>query len=325
MFLKSTICLTVTALVIGFTQAADAQGNWPSKPVIVMVPFAAGGNADVLGRIFAEKLGNRLGQQFVIENRVGAGGNTGIAAMVKAPPDGYTIGVGTASGLAINMHLFKDKMPFNAERDVRPLMIMGTQPNILVVHPSIPAKTLPELIDYLKANPDKESYGSSGIGTSIHICMEIIANQTGIKVGHVAYRASNQIMQDIVGGQIKITCDNASTALPQVKEGKLRAIAVTSPKRYAHLPEVPTVAETLPGFDVLTWHSYIAPRAMPAEIGDRLIKELLEIGKEPDVRAKLEALGVESSSVAGAAFEAFMQQQQVYYGGVIEKAGIKIP
>jgi tripartite-type tricarboxylate transporter receptor subunit TctC len=191
MLCKLTPRLAMASLALWLATAAHAQDKWPAKPVIVMVPFAAGGNADVLGRIFAEKLSTRLGQQFVIENRVGAGGNTGIAAMVKSPPDGYTIGVGTASGLAINMHLFKDKMPFNAERDVRPLMIMGTQPNILVVHPSIPAKTLPELIDYLKANPDKESYGSSGIGTSIHICMEIIANQTGkiLSVGRSRLRA----------------------------------------------------------------------------------------------------------------------------------------
>jgi tripartite-type tricarboxylate transporter receptor subunit TctC len=325
MKLLATGLASALALSLTFASPVLAQDKWPSKPVNVIVPFAAGGNADVLGRIFAEKLSQRLGQQFVIENRVGAGGNTGVAAMTKSTPDGYTIGVGTASALAINPHLYKDKMPFNTERDVRPLLVMGMQPNILVVHPSIPAKTLPELIDYLKANPDKDSYGSSGAGTSIHLCMEIIAKERDLKVGHVVYRASNQIMQDMISGQIKITCDNASTALPQVQAGKLRAIAVTSPKRYPLLPDVPTIGETIPGFDVLTWHAYIAPKGIPAEIGDRLTKELIEIAKEADVQGKLRELGVEPSTIAGAEFEAFIKQQHAHYGAVIAKTGITIP
>jgi len=236
------------AVVAASGAASFAQDAWPTKSVSVLVPFAAGGNTDVLARIFAERLSARLGQQFVIENRAGAGGTTGVVAMTKAAADGYTLGVATTAGLASNAVIMKDKLGYNTERDIAYLYNMATQPNLLVAHPSVPAKTLPELAAWLKANP-KTPYATSGIGSSQHICGEMLAQQAGVEMSAVAYRASNLQMQDLIAGHIKLACDNFATAWEQVKAGNARAIAVGSPKRYSFSPDVPTFAETFPGFE----------------------------------------------------------------------------
>ncbi|NOU06785.1 MAG: tripartite tricarboxylate transporter substrate binding protein, partial [Hyphomicrobiaceae bacterium] len=259
---------------------------------------------------------------FVFENRVGAGGNTGIAAVAKAPTDGYTIGIGTTGPLTINPHMLGDKMPFKPN-EIRPLVAMATQPNLIVVHNSIPAKNITELVAYLKANPDKESYASSGAGTSQHLCMEMLADLTGIKVAHVPYRASNQIMQDVMSGQVKITCDNFASAYEQVKAGTVKAVAVTSPERYPGSPEVPTVAEGFPGFRVGVFHGYIAPAGFPADLAKRLEEELVKAINDPDTQAKFKNLGVQPSGLAGDAFAALIKGDSDRYGAAIAKAGIK--
>jgi tripartite-type tricarboxylate transporter receptor subunit TctC len=305
--------------------SATAQGAWPQKPVTVIVPFAAGGNTDVLARIFAERLSTKLGQQFVIENRAGQGGSLGITQMVKSTPDGYTIGVGTGSGLAINPHIYKDKLGYDSLKDITPLKLMATQPNFLVIHPSLPAKTLPELIAYLKANPDKESYGTSGAGSSQHLCMEMIIAASGIKVAHVPYRASNQIMQDLISGQIKMSCDNYSTAVEQVKAKNVVPIAVTSVERYPIAPEFATIAETLPGFDVTAWFAWIAPAGVPKEITDKLTAALVEIGNEPDINKRLLDFGVTASKLSGASFGEFLRRDHEKWKKVVEAAGVKAP
>ncbi len=306
------------------TTGAVAQDKWPSKPVTVIVPFAAGGNADVLARIFSERLSVKLGQQFVIENKAGAGGTTGLIAMTKATADGYTVAAGTASGMVTNPLIMKDKLPYDPAKDFTYLHLMASQPNLLVVHPSIPAKTLPEFIAWLKANPD-QPYATSGVGSSQHLCGEMLMQMAGVKMAAVAYRASNQTMQDMVGGQIKIACDNFSTAWEQVKGGNLRAIAVTSPKRYKFAPDVATFAETFPGFEVLGWFGWIAPAGVPKEITDKLAAELAGIGKDPDVLKRLEALSVDAGTVSGDAFAAYAQKERAAMGPMIEKAGIKAP
>ena len=193
-----------------------AQDNWPSKPITVIVPFGAGGNTDALARIYSAQLSARLGQQLVIENRVGAGSITGLTNLAKAAPDGYTIGVGTAAGLAINPAIMKENLGYNADRDFAYLHLMAIQPNLLVVHPSVPARSLPEFIAWVKANPD-QAYATSGNGSSQHLCGEMLMQAAGIKMTGVAYRASNQQMQDLVGGQIRIACDNFSSAWEQAQ------------------------------------------------------------------------------------------------------------
>jgi tripartite-type tricarboxylate transporter receptor subunit TctC len=214
---KTLASLAVAAAMIA--GPAHAQ-NWPTKPVTVIVPFAAGGNTDVAARIFTDRLSQRLGQPFVVENKSGAGGSIGISAMAKAQPDGYTMGIVTAGTLFILPHIYKDKLGYDGRKDIRPIAMVGTQPNMLIVHPSVPAKTVPEFIAYLKANPDKLSYGSSGIGTSQHLCMELIVQHTGAKLAHVPYRASNQIIQDLLGGQIQMTCDQFSTAIRRCRPAR---------------------------------------------------------------------------------------------------------
>ncbi len=312
---------TLLFFIGGIVQAQDV---WPTKPVTVIVPFGAGGNADVLARIFSDRLSQRLGQQFVIENRAGAGGSTGIAATARSAPDGYTIGIGTGSGLATNPVIFKEKLPYNADKDLTYLYNIASQPNLMVVHPSVPATTLPELIDWLKKNPGT-AYGTSGVGTAQHLCGEMLMQAAGVQISAVAYRASNQIMQDLIGGQIKLACDNFSTAWEQVKVGSVRAVGVTSATRYSFLPDVAAFAETLPGFDVLAWFSFIAPAGTPKAITDKLIAEMIAIGKEPETLQKLKLLGVEPSGLAGAAFAAYAAEERRKLAPIIEKAGIKAP
>jgi len=314
------------ALLVGSLawSSASAQDVWPSKPVTVIVPFAAGGNTDVLARIFAERMSHRLGQQFVIENRAGAGGTTGIVAMSKAPADGYTLAVATTAGLASNAVIMKEKLGYNAEKDIAHLYNMATQPNLMVVHPSVPAKTLPELIGWLKANP-ATPYATSGIGSSQHICGEMLAQAAGLAMTPVAYRASNLQMQDLISGQIKLACDNFSTAWEQAKAGNARAIAVGSPKRYSFAPDVPTFAETLSGFEVISAFGWIGPSGLDKAVVAKLVAELTAVGRDPEVNKRLASLGVEPSGLAGDVFAAYMRSERERLAPIVEKAGIKVP
>ncbi len=301
-----------------------AQDSWPSRTVTVIVPFGAGGNTDVLARIYAERLSARLGQQFVIENRVGAGGTVGIGAMAKSAPDGYTIGVGTSAGLSINPIIMKDKLGYSADKDIAYLHLMAIQPNLLVVHPSVPAKTLPEFIAWVKANPD-QAYATSGVGSSQHLCGEMLVQAADIKMKAVAYRASNQQMQDLVGGHIKIACDNFSSAWEQVKSNNIRVLAITSARPYSFSPEIPTFAETLKDFEVLAWFGWIAPSGVPKTILDKLTAELNAIGQEPDVRKRLDTFTVQFSGLSGQAFADFARKERETLAPIVEKAGIKAP
>jgi tripartite-type tricarboxylate transporter receptor subunit TctC len=322
-FAAAIAALALAAWGLAASPAA-AEDAYPTRPVTVIVTFAAGGNADTLARIFAERMSQRLGQQFVIENRAGAGGTIGITAMTRAPADGYTVAVATASGYSYNAIIMKDKLPYTAEKDIAFLHLMATQPNLLVVHPSVPAKNLPEFIEWLKANPD-QAYATSGIGSSQHLCGEMLVQRAGVKMNAVAYRASNQTMQDLVAGQIKIACDNFSSAWEQAKAGNVRAIAVTSPARYPVAPEVQTFAETLPGFEVQATFGWIAPSGVPKPIIDKLIAALNAVGQEPEVRKRLEALSVQPSGLSGEAYAQQARDERLAITPVIEKAGIKSP
>lgn len=316
--------VALAAIVGLFAGVAAAQDKWPSKPVTVIVPFAAGGNTDVMARIFAEQLGKRLGQQFVIENKAGAGGVTGLNSAFKAAPDGYTIAVGTSGGLAINPVLMKDKIPYNVDKDITYLYGMAATPNVFIVNPDVPAKTMPELIAWLKANPDTP-YATSGIGTTQHICGEMLALQAGLKMAPVAYRASNQSLQDLIGGQIKLACDNFPVAWEQIQAGKLRAISITSLQPFPMSPNIETTAKTLPGFELMPAFGWVGPAGMPADITKKLIDELVAIGKIPEVRAAMEKFGVIMVEQAGPAYADALKKERSGYAVVIEKAGIKVP
>lgn len=324
-FWKSAAACLVTLSGLAMIASPAGAQQWPTRPVTVIVPFAAGGNTDVAARIFTDRLSQRLGQQFVVENKSGAGGSIGIGAMAKAQPDGYTIGVVTSGTLFILPHIYKQKLGYDGMKDIRPVAMVGTQPNTLIVHPSVPVKTVAEFIDYIKANPDKLSYGTSGIGTSQHLCMELIVQHTGAKLAHVPYRASNQIIQDLLGGQIHMTCDQFSTAYPQVQAGKARAIAVSSPERYAFDPAIPALAETIPGLDV-TWAAvFITPSNVPEDIRKKLASELIEITKEPAIIEKLKALTVTPVALSGPELEKKILADYDKWKPIVERANIPQP
>jgi tripartite-type tricarboxylate transporter receptor subunit TctC len=320
---RRTLTASIAAACCIAAAPALAQA-WPAKPVTIIVPFAAGGNTDVMARIFAEHLGKRLGQNFIIENRAGAGGVTGLNAAAKAAPDGYTIAVATSGGIAINPVLLKDKMPYNAEKDFTHIYGMAAMPNIFIVNPSVPAKTMPELIAWLKANPGTP-YATSGIGTSQHICGEMLALQAGLKLSAVPYRASNQSLQDLVGGQISLACDNFATAWEQVKGGKLRVISITSLAPYPHATDVETTAKTLPGFEMMPAYGWVGPAGLPADIAKKLESELIAVGKLPEVRAAMGKFGVLQIELDGKGYADMLAKERASYAVTIEKAGIKAP
>lgn len=320
-----TRLMTFAAMAAAFASPAFAQTTWPERAVTVIVPYAAGGNTDVTARIFTERLAARLGKPFVVENRAGAGGTIGIKAMARSAPDGYTLATITAGNLYILPHIYKDKLGYDTFTDLKPLAMVATQPNFFVVHPSIPAGSPKEFIDHLKANPNKYSYGSSGVGTSQHLCMELLVQKTGVQVAHVPYRASNQIMQDLVGGQIQMSCDQISSALAQVKGGNAKGVAVSSTARYALAPEFPAMAETVPGIDV-TWAAiFIAPSGLAQPIADKLIAELEAIAKEPEIMEKLQKLTVTPVAVVGAALEKQIKADFETWKPIVESAKIPQP
>jgi tripartite-type tricarboxylate transporter receptor subunit TctC len=313
------------AVVLGLSAgAASAQDKWPSRPVTVIVPFAAGGNTDVMARIFADHLTKRLGQQFIVENRPGAGGVTGLHAATRAAPDGYTVAAATSGGIAINPVLIKDKIPYNVEKDFTYIYGMAAQPNIWLVHPSVPANNMAELITWLKANPGTP-YATSGPGTTQHLCGEMLADAAGLKMTPVTYRASNLSIQDLVGGQIKLACDNFAVAYEQVKGGKVRAVSITSPGRYPLAKEITPTADTVPGFELMPAFGWVGPAGMPADVLKKLTDELVAVGKIPEVRSALEKFGVLQTELVGPAYAESLRKERAGYAKVIEKAGIKVP
>jgi tripartite-type tricarboxylate transporter receptor subunit TctC len=317
--------LAAAAMTLGLLAGtAAAQDKWPSRPVTIIVPFAAGGNTDVMARIFSDQLTKRLGQQFVVENRPGAGGVNGLHALTRATPDGYTVAVATSGGIAINPVLMKDKIPYNVEKDFTYLYGMAAQPNIWLIHPSVPANTMPELITWLKANPGTP-YATSGPGSTQHLCGEMLADAAGLKMTAVSYRASNLSIQDLVGGQIKLACDNFAVAYEQVKGGKVRAVSITSPGPYPLAKEIATTAATLPGFELMPAFGWVGPANMPPDIVKRLTDELVAVGKIPEVRTALEKFGVLQTELPGPGYADALKKERDGYARIIEKAGIKAP
>jgi tripartite-type tricarboxylate transporter receptor subunit TctC len=308
----------------GMAASAQAQAVWPTKTVTIVVPFAAGGNTDVMARIFADHLGKRLGQTFVVENRAGAGGVTGLNATAKASPDGYTIAVATSGGIAINPALTKDKMPYDAARDFTYLYGMAAMPNLLIVHPSVPANTMPELVAWLKQNPGTP-YATSGVGSTQHFCGELLSLRVGVPMTPVPYRSSSQFLQDLIGGQIKLACDNYATAWEQAQGGKVRAIAITSLTPYSLARDVDVVARTLPGFELLTVFGWVGPAGIQPEVARRISEALVAVGKLPEVRSAMEKFGVLQTELDGSAYAASAAKERAGYAELIEKAGIKAP
>jgi tripartite-type tricarboxylate transporter receptor subunit TctC len=268
-----------------------AQNTYPNKPLRLVVTFPTGGAPDILARLFSEKA--QLGQPVVVDNKPGAGGNIGADIVARSPGDGYTLVLGTVGTHAINGSLY-EKIPYDMVKQFSPISLIASAPNLLVVNNDLPVKTVPELITYMKANPNKLSFGSPGIGTSVHVSGELFKSLTGTQMTHAPYKGRQYAIPDLMGGSIQLMFDNMPSALPMAREGKIRAIAVTTAKRSNAAPEIPTVGETVPGFEATTWFAMFAPANTPRPVIDRLQSEVQRVYRLPEVQERLKTLGLEA-------------------------------
>lgn len=301
-----------------------SAADFPSKPIRMVVPFGAGSNSDVLARTVAVRMAETWGQQVVVDNRPGAGGNIGTNLVAKAPADGYTIVLGAASVLAINQSLYS-QMPYDPLTELIAITNMVKTTNVLVVTPSLPAKSVKELIAYGKANPVKLTYASAGAGGTIHLSAELFKSMAGINMEHIAYKASPLAHIDMISGQVQVMFDAMPTALPQVKANRLRALAVTTAKRSPQLPDAPTVAEAaLPGYEAAGWFGYAAPARTPKEIVDKLNKEIVRILALPEVKERLIAQGADPVGDTPEQFAQYIRAEAAKWGRVIKALNLKI-
>ena len=310
------------ALAAALPQQVLAQ-SYPNKPIKFVVGFAPGGATDVIGRLMAKKIGDALGQPIIIENRAGGSSNIGAEVVARAVPDGYTFYV-CAITSAINVSLFP-KLAFDFARDFEPVALFANVPNILVVHPSVPAKTVKELIDYARAQPGKLSYASSGAGTSIHLSGELFKMLAKVDMVHIPYKGSAPAMTDMIGGQVQVMFDNMPSALPHVKAGKLRALAVTSAQRSPSAPEVPTMGEAgVAGFDVQSWFGLVAPKGTPKDIIARLNAESVKALATADIKERFMELGAVPGPMSPEAFGDYIRSEIIRWSEVVKVSGAKV-
>jgi tripartite-type tricarboxylate transporter receptor subunit TctC len=319
--LVSRMALAAVALAlvpVGNAGAAD----YPTRQPHIIVGYPAGGSTDICARLFGDWLGKRLGQQFIIENRPGAGNNLATDAVAKAAPDGYTILLVNPAN-AINASLYKH-LNFNLLRDIDPVAGFIRVPNVMEVHPSVPAKTVAEFIAYVKANPDKVNVASSGNGTSIHLSGELFKMMTGTKMTHVPYKGSAPMLTDLLGGQVQVTFDNLPSSIGHIKAGKLRALAVTTAKRSEELPDVPTVGETVPGYEASAFFGFGVPHGTPKEIVDLLNREINLALKDPTMLGKLKDLGGTPIPGSAADFGKLVADETAKWEKVVHAANLSI-
>ena len=323
--LKALTLATLLGLAVPLVGPAAAADPYPSRPVRLVVPFPAGGTTDIFARVSGDKLSRALGQQFVIDNRGGAGGNIGSDAVAKADPDGYTILMGTVGTHAINASLYT-RMPFDPLKDFAPVAFAAAVPNVLVVNPkNVKAKAIQEFIAEAKAASKKLSFGSSGNGTSIHLSGEMFKQMTGVEMVHVPYRGSAPAITDLVAGQIDLMFDNLPSSIEQIRAGNLRAIAVTSATRSPALPDVPTIAESgLPGFDAGSWFALFAPAKTPRDIIDKLNAEMRKGLDDPEVRERFIAVGGEARPMSPEELGAFVKAEFEKWAKVVKTSGAKV-
>jgi len=302
------------------SQLAWAE-TWPTRPVHWIISFPPGGANDIVARIIGQYLSDSLGQQFVIENRAGAGGNIGMQSALSSAPDGYTIAfVGPNNAISASLY---EKLPFDFIRDSVPIAGTLRLTNVMVVHPSFPAKTLTEFIAYARANPGKVNFASAGIGTSPHLSGELLKAMTGVNIVHVPYRGAAPALTDVLAGQVPVLFDNLPSSLPHIRDGALRALGVTVTKRAPTLPDVPTIAETLPGYEASVWYGIAAPKGTPPEIVDRLNHAVNAALADPKVQARLIDLGGEPMPMTPPEFGKLVADETEKWGKVIHAAGIK--
>jgi tripartite-type tricarboxylate transporter receptor subunit TctC len=316
--------VALAMLFVAVPLMAAAQENFPSRPVHIVVPYPAGGVADLLPRMVGEKLSRKWGQAVIVENKAGASGNIGMGYVAQQPADGYTLALAPAGNLTVNPTLFSS-LPFDTARDFTPVTLLANVPNVLVVHPSLPAKTFQELVAYAKANPGKLNFASPGAGSGAHLAGELLALDAGLELTHVPYKGLAPAVTDLLGGQVQMMFAGVSTIVQHVKAGKLRALAVAGPHRLEALPGVPTVAESGdPGFDVTSWYGIVARSGTPPAIVRKVSEDIADALRQPDVVRKLEELGLEPVGNTPRQFGALIEAESRKWGDIVKKANIRV-
>ncbi len=313
----------LAVVLLALAGAVSAQA-WPNRPIRLIAVFSAGSTVDIMARTIAPPLGELLGQSVVVENKGGAGGNIGVDAIAKAAPDGYTVGIGTTGPLAINPHLMA-KMPYDPLKDVVPVVLLAVGPNVLVVHPSVPAKTIGELIALAKAKPGSLSYGSSGVGSTNHLAGELFRAIAGVDLVHVPYKGNQEALTDVLSGQIQILFSGMPPIASNIQAGRIRPLVVAGDKRLPAIADVPTVAEAgLKGAEVMPWYGVIAPAGTPADIVNRLNEAIGRVMARAEVRAKFQSTGSEPAVGTPAEFGTLIRAEGTRWRDVIRRANIKV-
>ena len=318
------VVVLAAVIAIGAVAPVAAQGTYPTKPVRLVVPFPAGGTTDILARAVAQKLSETWGQQVIVDNRPGAGGNIGSELVAKSPPDGYTLLMGTVGTHAINPSLYA-KMPYDHVKDFVPVILVAGVPNVLVVNPSLPVNSVQELIAYAKANPNKLNFASSGNGTSIHLSGELFKTMTGVQMTHVPYKGSAPALSDLVGGQVQLMFDNLPSSLAFIKANRLRALAVTSTTRAPALPDVPTMVEAgVPNFEASSWFGMLAPAGTPPDIVARINGDVAKWLATPEAREKMMAQGAMAIGGSPDDFARHIAAETAKWAKVVKESGAKV-
>jgi tripartite-type tricarboxylate transporter receptor subunit TctC len=316
--------MRATLFIIALACAAFAQAQpYPGKPVRLVVPFPAGSTPDIVGRALGQKLAAAWGQPVIVDNRPGAGGNIGAAEVAHAAPDGYTLLIGSNGPIAINKALY-DKLPFDPDRDLKPISLLAGAPQILAVHPSVPAGDLQQLVAYARANPGKLAYGSVGSGSASHLTMELFKSQARVSLVHVPYKGFPPVVQDLLSGQIQATFAIVPAVLPQIRAGRLRGLAVTSEKRTSLAPDIATMSEQgLPRFDATAWQGLLAPSGISSEILSTISSETQKAMRSPEVKKTLETQGFETIGSTPEEFAAFIRAEREKWTKVVRETGAK--
>ncbi|HTE13528.1 MAG TPA: tripartite tricarboxylate transporter substrate binding protein [Burkholderiales bacterium] len=317
-----TVGFVVAASLLPASFCAHAQ-TYPAKPIRIIIPFPIGGIADVFARVIGGKLNEAWGQPVVIENRAGAGGNIAAEYVVKSPPDGYTLVVGSIGTHAVNVSLFK-KIPFDPVRDFAPISMMLEAEGLLVLHPSVPAKNIKELIALAKARPGQIIYASAGNGTAGHLSGELLKSMAKVDMVHVPYKGNVPAITDLIGGQTSLLFATMPTVLPHVKSGRLNAIAVTGAKRSPAAPDLPAIAETLPGYDVTNWVGAFAPAGTPRDVVNKLHAEIVRVMQAPDIQKRLLTEGAKFTPLSPDQFAGFVKSEITKWAKVIQQSGIRV-
>ena len=313
------------AVVSAFALDVAAQPNWPERPVRIMVPFAPGGQTDIVGRILAEKYTQAWGKPVLVENRIGASGSIGTEAVAKSPPDGYMLQIAAINTHGANPALFGSKLPYDPVKDFTPIVWAVSSINVLVVNPNSPFKNLRELLDYAKANPGKLTFGTAGSGSSMHLFVEVLKMMTGTDITHVPYKGSAPAGQDVMGNQITMVFDSMPGAWPFVQSGRFKALAVSSAKRSPVAPDVPTVAESgVPGYDYVSWLGVVGPAGMSKELVGKINADTNRILQLPEVRERFEKLGTAAVGGTPEEFGAYIRSQVATWHKVVKASGAKV-